>query len=326
MPEGKPPGRVAGRGGIGRPPKESDAAHTGPSVMALRIDDLTVFLMVAREGSVSRAALALNRAQQTISERVTAVERTAGHRLFVRSPRGMELTTAGRRFVPYAEQCIAQLEQGISALHGEGGERSLRVSVHVSAAAAAQAFLGRAMEGFELVVTRHRGRLRSLIRAVAGGETDLAAGPFNGVPDEVVARPFGWDPVVCVVPPSSPLAEREEVWLDELAHHLASVDVWGDGGESLLLPGRFNPDGRGAGPGGGPPSVLVCARSAVAAAVAGGELVELVVPDLPQWSRELKVAYRREDAHQPQIRVLEAALEALRVSGGDPHPTVEAAR
>jgi DNA-binding transcriptional LysR family regulator len=70
----------------------------------------------------------------------------------------------------------------------------------------------------------------------------------------------------------------------------------------------------------------VCARSAVAAAVAGGELVELVVPDLPQWSRELKVAYRREDAHQPQIRVLEEALEALRVSGGDPHPTVEAAR
>lgn len=287
--------------------------------MALRIDDLQVFLRVAREGSVSRAALELNRAQQTVSERITAVERTVGQRLFVRSPRGMELTAAGHRFVPYAQQCVAELERGIKVLHAGDAERSLRVSVHVSAAAAAQAFLRRAMEGFDLVVARHRGQLRSLMRAVASGETDVVAGPFNEAPDDVIARPFAWDPVVCVVPPGSTLAGRGQIWLDELARHLASVDVWGDGGQSLLLPGRFVPDAHQGDPrpAGDPPEVLVCARSAVAAALRDGELVELVVPDLPRWSRELKVAYRREDAHQPPIRALEEALDAFRPGAPD---------
>ncbi len=62
----------------------------------LQLMQVEGFLEVARRGSVSRAAEALFITQPTLTARLHGLERELGIKLFLRTPRGMRLTDAGR--------------------------------------------------------------------------------------------------------------------------------------------------------------------------------------------------------------------------------------
>ncbi|MDP8925327.1 MAG: LysR family transcriptional regulator, partial [Actinomycetota bacterium] len=84
------------------------------------------FLAVARLGNVSRAAEEMYLTQPTLTARIKALEEELGDQLFVRTSRGMRLTEAGREFLPYAERCMASLEEGrqrLGELRGASGGR-----------------------------------------------------------------------------------------------------------------------------------------------------------------------------------------------------------
>ncbi|WP_194953220.1 LysR family transcriptional regulator [Sphingopyxis solisilvae] len=91
---------------------------------------LQYFLMVARHGTLARAAAALHVDATTVSRRVSALEAALQQTLFERAPTGFVLTAAGRTLVPHAEAMAAaaarihSAREGGSALSGQ-----LRVSV-----------------------------------------------------------------------------------------------------------------------------------------------------------------------------------------------------
>ncbi|MDJ0392994.1 LysR family transcriptional regulator [Rhodococcus sp. G-MC3] len=66
-------------------------------------DHLRFFLQVSRHGRLSDASRALGVDHTTVGRRITSLEKSAGHRLFDRTPSGWRLTEAGRRLVRYAE-------------------------------------------------------------------------------------------------------------------------------------------------------------------------------------------------------------------------------
>ncbi|MEI4422399.1 LysR family transcriptional regulator, partial [Streptococcus agalactiae] len=57
---------------------------------------VATFVAVADTGQFQAAAADLGITQQAVSKRVAALERADGVRLFRRTPRGAELTAAGR--------------------------------------------------------------------------------------------------------------------------------------------------------------------------------------------------------------------------------------
>jgi LysR family transcriptional regulator, cell division regulator len=63
--------------------------------------DLRVFEAVARLGGMSRAAIELNTVQSNVTARVLLLEEELGTPLFHRHSRGVALTDAGRRLLPY---------------------------------------------------------------------------------------------------------------------------------------------------------------------------------------------------------------------------------
>ena len=65
-------------------------------------DSVRVFLAVAQEGSLSKAARALNLSQPTVGRKVKALEDSLGTRLFDRLPDGLGLTAAGQELLPSA--------------------------------------------------------------------------------------------------------------------------------------------------------------------------------------------------------------------------------
>src|SRR3984893_14099283 len=81
-------------------------AHPVARSLVLDLGELQVFLMVAREGSFSRAAERLYRTQPAISLGIRKLEDSLGQPLFVRGSRPVRLTDAGTLLKDYAERLL----------------------------------------------------------------------------------------------------------------------------------------------------------------------------------------------------------------------------
>src|SRR6059058_369664 len=75
----------------------------------MTIRQLEVFLGVTQAKSFSRAAERIHLSQPTLSEHMRELEGELGVRLFVRHPRSVSLTEAGRIFGDYATRVVATL-------------------------------------------------------------------------------------------------------------------------------------------------------------------------------------------------------------------------
>ncbi|MBF6591182.1 MAG: LysR family transcriptional regulator [Ktedonobacterales bacterium] len=78
----------------------------------MTLDQLETFIHVARARSFSRAAIALNLAQPTLSGRISALETELGASLLHRRGHTLDLTEAGRALLPYAERMLALRTEG----------------------------------------------------------------------------------------------------------------------------------------------------------------------------------------------------------------------
>src|ERR1700719_4331072 len=82
----------------------------------MELRHLRYFVAVAEEGSLTLAAdRRLHTAQPSLSRQIRDLEAEIGVQLLIRSPRGIELTAAGRAFLDHA---------AAGALSGRGGRRS----------------------------------------------------------------------------------------------------------------------------------------------------------------------------------------------------------
>lgn len=84
---------------------------------------LRSFLAVAETGHVGRAALKLHISQPPLTRHIQQLETELGVTLFLRTPRGMELTDAGALFVDEARNLLTLAEQARErALRADRGE------------------------------------------------------------------------------------------------------------------------------------------------------------------------------------------------------------
>ena len=82
--------------------------------------DLRVFEAVARLGGMNRAATELNTVQSNVTARIRLLEDELKTPLFERSSRGVVLTDAGRRLLPYAVRVRHLLEDARRAVEDDG--------------------------------------------------------------------------------------------------------------------------------------------------------------------------------------------------------------
>lgn len=94
-------------------------------------DHLRYFLEVSRTGRLTDASRTLGVDHTTVGRRITALEKSAGQRLFDRTPTGWRLTEAGRRLVGYAETVESTLIAAFEDQTSDTG--SLRGTVRIAA-------------------------------------------------------------------------------------------------------------------------------------------------------------------------------------------------
>jgi LysR family transcriptional regulator, cell division regulator len=86
----------------------------------MELTDLLTFAAVAKCGGVTRAANELGTVQSNVTSRIRNLENRIGKPLFDRHSRGMTITAAGRRLLPYAERLTVLSEEAINAARDEG--------------------------------------------------------------------------------------------------------------------------------------------------------------------------------------------------------------
>jgi len=91
----------------------------------LNLHHLRLFRAVAREGTLTAAARALNISQSAVSTQIKALETDLGHDLFERRGRNLVLTEAGRIALDHADQIFRAAEQLTATFRAAGGQRKV---------------------------------------------------------------------------------------------------------------------------------------------------------------------------------------------------------
>lgn len=223
---------------------------------------LRVLVAVARYGSVTGAAQALNYAQPSISHHIARLEAETGAKLMERAGRGVKLTEAGQLLADRAEEIIGRLDAAEAELATHVGLRQDRVRLAafgsalstLVASASAALHASHADSGVQLVQAEPTEALR-MLRA---GEVDVAlvyrllrdAKPFEPPATEprtsvaeacTGAKPVAEDPIFLITARSSTEARAtpgEEVvdpQPDLTAHDLAPATPSGSTVRAAIL-------------------------------------------------------------------------------------------
>jgi DNA-binding transcriptional LysR family regulator len=150
----------------------------------MELSDLVTFSTVARSGGITRAAAELNTVQSNVTQRVKALEAEIGAPLFERHSRGMTLTGAGRRLLPYAQRIAALSREAVLAARDDGEPKGpLAIgSMETTAAVRLPSLLARFHRRFPAVrLTVRTATTAELVAAVLDGALDGAfvAGPID---------------------------------------------------------------------------------------------------------------------------------------------------
>ena len=191
----------------------------GPDV---ELRQLEHFVAVAEDCHFTRAAKRLHIAQSGLSASIRSLERELGAPLFLRSTRQVRLTPEGQALLVEARKTLSASDAAKDAvaavqglLRGTLAIGSLQClhAVHVPALLAG--FL-RSHPGLE-VSLRHGGS-GALTELVRTGHLDLAfVSRPRHVPDEVVVTALDSEPLVLGCALDHPLADRDEVKLQDLS-------------------------------------------------------------------------------------------------------------
>lgn len=97
---------------------------------------LEIFRTVAVEGSITRAAVKLNRVQSNISTRLKQLERDLDKTLFSRRNRQLTLTPDGHLLLSYAERLLQLSQEAAEAMNERRPSGTFRIGTMESTAAA----------------------------------------------------------------------------------------------------------------------------------------------------------------------------------------------
>ncbi|MEA2227766.1 MAG: hypothetical protein QOF04_1396, partial [Solirubrobacteraceae bacterium] len=175
---------------------------------AMTLRQLTYFLAVAEEQSITRAASRLHVAQPSLSQQIRSLERELGGELIERLARSVRLTALGRELEPHARDVVLAAERArkavAAALATETGELEI-ATVRSIAVGMLPSSLTRWRAAHPSTTVRlhefsHRAVLEDRVRS---GLADLAIGPLPQHWDGVIAD-LGWEEFVVVLQAGDP--------------------------------------------------------------------------------------------------------------------------
>lgn len=180
-----------------------------------------IFTEVCNSGSFSRTAEKLGYSQSAISQSVHALEEELGTVLLERRREGLSLTGDGESYMPYIQAIVlaeGQLEKKKQEMDGLV-DTTIRIGTFTSVS---RNLLPSLMASFRKLYPQTHFELRqgeydNIHTWIMNGEVDFGFLNPEGFGD-LDAQVIYHDSMSAVLPPDSPLAEKEKVSLKDLVH------------------------------------------------------------------------------------------------------------
>lgn len=188
-------------------------------MMNITLRQIQAFRAVAEFGSFTRAAEHLHLAQPALSLSIRELERELSVKLFDRTTRRVELTGAGREFLPSADKLVADLDLAVRNARDLSQRKRGRVVVAAPPLLAAMivpgaiAEYGKAFPGIDVGLIDARND--QILEKLRTGEADCAIGTFDERADGIRRTLLTQDRLAVFCAAHSPLAARKQVrWRD----------------------------------------------------------------------------------------------------------------
>lgn len=288
--------------------------------MDVPIQVIRYFCVLAEELHFGRAAERLRITPPSLSQQISKLEQQLGVRLFVRSPRKVEITMHGRELLPLARRVQDDHDLLLAwgrSLQREGEAPTLRVGV---VAAGAGSLTTSAIANTLQKVPTARIEMRRLgffdvAPDLEAGRVDVAFAPWPmDLPPRVVVEEIWREPRVLVTRADHPLAQREAISIAETAEE---VFVTASGGaDSIVNWWVVDPRPDGSHPRRGPTADGVEGLLELVAAGAGVNIA----------SESASRHYRRDELAFVRITDIEPATLVLCSLSGATNPMVRTFR
>jgi LysR family transcriptional activator of nhaA len=176
----------------------------------LNYHHLRYFLAVAREGNLTRAAENLHVTQSAVSVQLKKLEEAIGYELFDRRGRGLEITSAGRVALDYADTIFSLGDEmlGVLERQAERRQRTLRVGVLATLSRNFQIGLLSPLLGRDDTILHIRsGRVVELVESLEAHQLDIVL--TNSLPAREESA--GWVPHTIDEQPVSLIGQPDPV-------------------------------------------------------------------------------------------------------------------
>jgi len=198
------------------------------SLTRFTLRQIEAFVAVADHHSFSAAAERLGLTAQAVSQLVAELESVLGFKLFDRTTRRVNLSSAGRDFRASGETLLRHVQAAESAADDVRNRAAGVVRVGAPQVLASTA-VPAAIKAFHTLRPKVVVRVRDipvdrLVEAVAAGDVDLAVGPDRPTGNEVSHRALFDSPWVLWCSPQHPLARHRTLsWSDLRGHALVAA-------------------------------------------------------------------------------------------------------
>ncbi|HSV47189.1 MAG TPA: LysR substrate-binding domain-containing protein, partial [Ramlibacter sp.] len=190
------------------------------SLTRITVRQFEAFVAVADLRSFAAASERLGLTSSAVSQLVAELESTIGFRVFDRSTRRVNLSSAGRDFLASAETVLRHVQLAETAAadvrHRATGVVRIGAPMVLAGSVLPMAIKAFQQERPRVVVRIRDTSVDTLVDSVASGDIDLALGPDRPHGDGVRREPIFDSPWVLWCSPSHPLARRKVLRWDEL--------------------------------------------------------------------------------------------------------------
>lgn len=188
----------------------------------MELRHLRYFVAVAEEMHFTRAAARLGIGQPPLSQQIQQLEKELGAVLFLRLPRGIQLTEAGQQFLEDARGILTATARAAERARQLGQGDSGNVSIGFTASSVFHPALARALRAYrdrypQVHVELREGNTGSLLEWLRAGEVDVAflRQPFSLGEDFLTDRVVD-EPMLVAIPTSHPLSRSRSLTLAAL--------------------------------------------------------------------------------------------------------------
>jgi DNA-binding transcriptional LysR family regulator len=183
---------------------------------------LRYFLAVAEHLHFTEAAAHLGIAQPPLSQQILKLEREIGTKLFIRHPRRVELTEAGRLLQESARRIIEDAQLALTEVQNAGRGESGHFSLGFAGSTVFHPLVATVMQNYRnayprVVISCEESNSSALLDKVSEGHVDAALVRLPLHCRDLVVQPLVKEDMLAVLPANHRLSRRRRIDLANLA-------------------------------------------------------------------------------------------------------------